>query len=114
MSANCAALQIVNKFKHFISQVLSPVCYGFLCGGDPVATHKETMAKIKLGKRTLDNLPRVAKRTTFFDTDLTGFGIRVSPSGARSWIIEYRPGSGGRGVSKRRMVLGTRLHRSIG
>jgi integrase len=65
------------------------------------------MAKIKLGKRTLDSLPQVTKRTIFFDTDLTGFGIRVSPSGARSWIVEYRPGSGGRGVPKRRMVLGT-------
>jgi integrase len=65
------------------------------------------MANIKLGKRTLDNLPHVTKRTTFFDTDLTGFGLRVFPSGARSWIIEYRPGAGGRGVSKRRMVIGT-------
>jgi integrase len=65
------------------------------------------MAKIKLGKRTLDNLPEVTKRTTFFDSDLTGFGLRLFPSGARSWIIEYRPGTGGRGVSKRRMVIGT-------
>jgi integrase len=65
------------------------------------------MANVKLGKRALDNLPQVTKRTTFFDTDLTGFGLRVFPSGARSWIIEYRPGAGGRGVSKRRMVIGT-------
>jgi integrase len=65
------------------------------------------MAKLKLGKRALDNLPQVTKRTTFFDTDLTGFGLRVFPSGARSWIIEYRPGMGGRSVSKRRMVIGS-------
>jgi integrase len=65
------------------------------------------MANIRLGKRALDNLPQVTKRTTFFDTDLTGFGLRVFPSGAQSWIIEYRPGAGGRGVSKRRMVIGT-------
>ena len=65
------------------------------------------MPNLKLGRRTLATLPKVEKPTVFYDTDLTGFGLKAFPSGARSWIVEYRPGAGGRGVSKRRMVLGT-------
>jgi integrase len=65
------------------------------------------MPNLKLGRRTLASLRPAVKPTVFYDTELTGFGLRVSPSGARSWIVEYRPGTGGRGVSKRRMVFGT-------
>jgi integrase len=65
------------------------------------------MPNLKLARRTLATLPKVEKPTVFYDTDLTGFGLKAFPSGALSWIVEYRPGAGGRGVSKRRMVLGT-------
>lgn len=65
------------------------------------------MPKLKLGKRALLSLPKVTKPTVLYDSDLTGFGLRLFPSGASSWIVEYRPGAGGRGVSKRRMVIGT-------
>lgn len=62
---------------------------------------------MKLGLRTLKALPAVTKPTVYYDSDLTGFGLKLFPSGARSWLVEYRPGAGGRGVPKRRMVLGT-------
>ena len=65
------------------------------------------MPILKLGRRAVAGLPRVTKPTIFYDTDLTGFGIKAMPSGALSWIVEYRPGAGGRGVAKRRMVIGT-------
>jgi len=65
------------------------------------------MPILKLGRRAMAGLPRVTKPTIFYDTDLTGFGIKAMPSGALSWIVEYRPGAGGRGVAKRRMVIGT-------
>ncbi len=63
-----------------------------------------------LTKWGLAQLPPVTRRTIFFDRDLVGFGLRVSPgqSGAppvRSWIVEYRVG-GGRAAQKRRMVIG--------
>jgi integrase len=63
--------------------------------------------KIKIGRRALSALPAVTRPTIFYDTDLTGFGLKASPTGALSYIVEYRPGAGGRSVSKRRMVLGT-------
>src|SRR3954447_10460168 len=63
--------------------------------------------KIKIGRRALRTLPTVSKPTVFYDTDLTGFGLKTSATGAMSFVVEYRPGAGGRGVSKRRMVIGT-------
>src|SRR5258706_14644717 len=63
--------------------------------------------KIKIGRRAPSALPAVTRPTIFFDTDLTGFGLKASPTGALSFVVEYRPGAGGRSVSKRRMVIGT-------
>jgi Arm DNA-binding domain len=71
-----------------------------------VATREMTM-KIKIGRRALSSLPAVTRATIFYDTDLTGFGLKASPTGALSFVVEYRPGAGGRSVSKRRMVIGT-------
>lgn len=48
-----------------------------------------------------------SKPVTYFDTDLKGFGLKVMPTGAQSWVVEYRPGAGGRGVSKKRLKIGT-------
>lgn len=39
-----------------------------------------------------------------WDTKLSGFGIRVRPSGRKSWVFTYR--AGGRTAKKRRLVLG--------
>jgi integrase len=63
--------------------------------------------KSKIGRRALSALPAVTSPTVFYDTDLTGFGLKASATGALSYIVEYRPGAGGRSVSKRRMVIGT-------
>lgn len=65
------------------------------------------MPILKLGKKALASLPSVTKPTVFFDEDLKGFGLRVMPAGSRTWIVEYRPGSGGRRVAKRRLALGS-------
>src|SRR6478672_2032951 len=64
------------------------------------------LAGIRLTKRAVDGLAPRAKPFFSYDAELKGFGLRVTPSGQKSWIVEYRPGAGGRSVSKRRLTLG--------
>jgi integrase len=62
---------------------------------------------IKLTKRTVDALAPREKAYIEWDADLKGFGVRVMPTGTKTFVIEYRPGAGGRGVNKRKMKIGT-------
>ena len=54
------------------------------------------MPRLKLTRKNISAIAAPSRGTVFYDTDLTGFGLRVMPSGVRSWIVEYRPGAGGR------------------
>ena len=65
------------------------------------------MATRKLTKRAVDTLPIRDRVYIAYDNALPGFGCRVTPNGARSWIVEYRPHGGGRSVGKRRITLGS-------
>jgi integrase len=60
----------------------------------------------KITKRTVDALKPRAKLYVAFDADVKGFGCRVMPSGLKSYILEYRPGAGGRGTATKRLTLG--------
>jgi hypothetical protein len=40
--------------------------------------------KIKTGRRALSALPAVTRPTVFYDTDLTGFGLKAFPTGTLS------------------------------
>lgn len=61
---------------------------------------------MRITKRVVDQaLPR-ANRYALFDTVIPGFGLRVYPSGEKSWIFEYRNGEGGRRVPKKRVTIG--------
>lgn len=65
------------------------------------------MARVKLTKRTVEaTKPQVGKRVYLYDTDLTGFGLIVTPKGAKSFFAEYRHGAG-RGAPTRRVTLGS-------
>jgi integrase len=61
---------------------------------------------VKLTKRAVDTLAPIAKPFVAYDADLPGFGLRVMPSGVKSFVVEYRPNGGGRGVAKRRVTIG--------
>jgi hypothetical protein len=58
-------------------------------------------------KRTVDALKPADKSFIAYDAALEGLGVRVRSSGAKSRVIEYRQGGGGRKVGKCRSELGT-------
>lgn len=60
----------------------------------------------KISKRSVDALTPRTKAFIQFDAELPGFGVRVMPTGVMSYVVEYRPHGGGRGVAKRRVTLG--------
>jgi integrase len=65
------------------------------------------MVTQKLTKRITDSLPVRDRVYIAYDESLPGFGCRVTPRGARSWIVEYRPHGGGRRIAKKRITLGS-------
>lgn len=64
------------------------------------------MPTIKITRRSIAALAPGPARYVAYDTELKGFGVRVMPSGVMSYIVEYRPGAGGRGVAKKRVTIG--------
>ena len=73
--------------------------------------HRKTaklLARVKLAltKRAVDALRPEAKPWIAWDDKLTGFGVRVHPSGAKSFVVNYRAGNGGRKAPNKRVVVG--------
>lgn len=64
------------------------------------------MPVIKIARRTIAAIPTPERPVIYFDDTVKGFGLLVRPTGTRSWVLEYRPGAGGRSTAKRRIVLG--------
>jgi|WetSurMetagenome_2_1015567.scaffolds.fasta_scaffold41786_3 integrase len=52
----------------------------------------------RLTKRNVDAAEKAERRWTLWDSDLKGFGLRVEPSGAKTFIVRYRAGGGRRGT----------------
>lgn len=46
----------------------------------------------KLTKRTVDALPLKTSDYFEWDSELRGFGVRVSPKGAKTLVVQYRAG----------------------
>ena len=62
--------------------------------------------KLTLTKRTVDTLKVEDKPWIAWDDKLTGFGVRFHPSGAKSFVVNYRAGNGGRKAPNKRVVGG--------
>ena len=47
-----------------------------------------------VSERFVDTLPKVTKDTLYRDSSVIGFALRVKPSGARTWVVQYRNAAG--------------------
>jgi integrase len=56
-------------------------------------------------KRCVDSLKAADREYFFWDCHLKGFGVRVQPTGKKSYVVKYRAGSG-RHAPTRRVTLG--------
>ena len=70
-------------------------------------TAKRT-AKLKttLTKRAVEALKPDEKPWIAWDDRLTGFGVRVQPSGVKTFVVNYRSDPGGRSAPNKRVTLG--------
>jgi integrase len=64
------------------------------------------MADQRLSKRVVDNIRPNGTEFTVWDDALTGFGVRVRASGAKSYVLVYRAGAG-RKAPVRKVTLGS-------
>ena len=58
----------------------------------------------RITKRTLDSLKASSTEFTLWDSAVSGFGVRVRATGAMSYVVVYRAGSG-RGAPVRRYTI---------
>jgi integrase len=60
----------------------------------------EAKRSARLATRTVNTAVPESERFVVWDTDLAGFGLRVEPSGVKTFFVRYRLGGGRRGRQK--------------
>jgi Arm DNA-binding domain/Phage integrase family len=82
---------------------------GLIFGGSPVVPRAiwggSILTDQKITKRVVDSLKIEPREYAVWDAQLAGFGVRVRPTGAKSYIVGYRVGSG-RSAPKTRLTIG--------
>src|SRR5262249_20829170 len=83
--------------------LISGGSWGFLFGVSPVLpggisakARRYSMADRRITKRVVDGLKPGGTEFAVWDSKLPGFGVRVRPTGAMSYVVVYRSGSGPR------------------
>ena len=63
------------------------------------------MTTVRLTQRLLNNAHNDSDKDDFlWDSEIKGFGVKLTPSGSRVFIMQYR--TGGRGSPTRRYTIG--------
>ena len=62
--------------------------------------------KLSLTSRAIEAMKPRERPWVAWDDKLTGFGVRVQPSGVKSFFVNYRTGEGGRKAPNRNVVIG--------
>ena len=60
----------------------------------------------KITKRAVDAFKPAERERVVWDDDITGFGVRVHPSSAKAYLVNYRAGNGERKAPNKRVVVG--------
>jgi len=59
-----------------------------------------------LTNRVCKNVEKQTRRYHIWDGDLTGFGLRIEPSGTKTFIVKYRANGGGRRATQKVVTIG--------
>ena len=70
------------------------------------STKRIALNKFTLTKSAVDALEPAEKSWLAWDDKLVGFGVRVQPTGLKSYFVNYRANGGGRKAPNKRVVLG--------
>lgn len=62
------------------------------------------MTSTRISKRAVDDAMPGARDCYLWDSELSGFGLKVTPSGTKTYLVQYR--TGGRGMPTRRVTIG--------
>src|SRR6476469_5656198 len=62
------------------------------------------MPTARLTKQAVDGLVTGVRDVFLWDDELRGFGLRITPNGSKSYVLQYR--MGGREASSRRYTIG--------
>jgi hypothetical protein len=64
----------------------------------------EASRTAKIGKTSVDDADAEAERYTLWDTELKGFGVRIAPTGTKTYVVRYRAGGGRKGTLRQQVV----------
>jgi integrase len=84
--------------------MLPPWCRPSNSGSGFVA---DKLTRAKVEGFLAAGVPEGRSEAVLWDARVVGLGLRMRPSGAASWLFNYRPKGAGRGVPSRKITLGS-------